>query len=243
MEEQQLAKDNLILKVTTGSHLYGTNTEESDWDYQGIFIPPKEYVIGIHTCEQVIVKGKNDSFDYTCYTLPKYFQLARANNPNILSMLYTPERDIHFSNEYGREIIKNRHLFLSKKSYHTFRGYAHSQRHKILSKDPIGKRKDVVDKYGYDTKFAMHLIRLLYEAIDIMVAKEIIYPATNRKVLNAIRNGEWTLEQVLSEAIRLEKLVDESYVRSDLQYSANDKEIEKLQIRLLEQFWNETKSS
>ena len=32
---------NLIVKSIFGSHLYGTNTENSDTDYKGIYLPSK----------------------------------------------------------------------------------------------------------------------------------------------------------------------------------------------------------
>jgi len=238
MKEQELAENNLILKVETGSHLYGTEVPESDRDYQGIFIPPKEYVYGLHRCDHVKVDSEDD---YTCYTLPKYIHLAIQNNPNIISLLYTPEKNIIFSNRYGKKLIESRDLFLSKKSYHTFRGYAHSQKRKILTKVAEGKRVAIIEKHGYDTKFAMHLMRLLYEGLDIMVSREIIYPCPHRKQLRAIRHGEWKLEKVLSEAERIEHLIDEAYVRSDLQHSANQKEIEELQMSLLEEYWEKDK--
>jgi len=237
MKEQDLAESNLILKVETGSYLYGTETPESDRDYQGIFVPPKEYVYGLHRCDQVQVKS--DDTDYTCYTLPKYIHLAMNNNPNILSLLYTPDKNVIFKNEYGQKIIDNRELFLSKKSYHTFRGYAHSQKRKILTKEAEGKRVALIEKHGYDTKFAMHLMRLLYEGLDIMVAKQLIYPCPHRKQLKAIRNGEWDLAKVLAEAERLEHLIDEAYVKSDLQYGADQAKIEKLQMSMLEGYWQE----
>ena len=37
---------NLISKFITGSNLYGTETESSDIDIRGIFIPSSEYTLG-----------------------------------------------------------------------------------------------------------------------------------------------------------------------------------------------------
>lgn len=235
MLEQKIADENMILKVTTGSRLYGTEVKGSDWDKQAIFIPPKKYVYGLHSCDQV--KKSTEEGDFTSYSFIKYIRLAMANNPNILSILYTPDKDVLYSNSYGKLLKGKKHLFLSKKSYHTFRGYANSQRKKILTKQAEGKRLELIKKYGYDTKFAMHLVRLLYEALDIMVGHELIYPCPQRGQLKQIRNGEWKLEKVLAEADRIEHLVDEAYVKSDLQYSADKDKIEKLQMDVLESFW------
>ena len=241
MQEVELAKKNLIIKGITGSRLYGTETSDSDIDYVGVFIPSPEYMYGLKKCEQVILKEKNAQGvleEYTCYSLDKYITLAIANNPNILSLFFTPDDRLSYVNDFGRELLSNKHLFLSKKAYHTFRGYAHAQRRKIVSKEAVlGHRKDLIEKYGYDVKFAMHLLRLLYEGLDILVGKELIYPCPMRTLFSSIRRGEKSLEWVLDEADRLEKLIDEQYAKSDLQYSADKVSIEKLQMGMFERFW------
>ena len=52
MNEQEIALDNLIYKFRSGSQLYGTVTSNSDKDFAGIFIPPKDYVIGLSRDQQ-----------------------------------------------------------------------------------------------------------------------------------------------------------------------------------------------
>ena len=121
-------------------------------------------------------------------------------------------------------------LFLSKKAYHAFKGYAHTQRHKILIKNPQAnsKRYALIEQYGYDTKFAMHLIRLLYEAIDIFEHEEIIYPSLHVEELKDIRSGVYSLETVLAQAIQLEERIDTLYQKSLLQWAPDRDAIEKL---------------
>lgn len=36
---------DLIVKMKFGSHLYGTNTEDSDVDYKGVFLPSKKEIL------------------------------------------------------------------------------------------------------------------------------------------------------------------------------------------------------
>ncbi len=239
MIEIAMTKDNLILKTLSGSKLYGTNNENSDDDYVGIFIPDKKYVYGISRCDQVILNEKEveDPLDYTCYSLIKYIKLAIDNNPNILSVLYTPPDRIIQLTEYGQYLIQNRGLFLSKKSYHTYRGYTAAQKKKILTKEGIGVRAPLIAKYGYDVKFAMHLIRLLYECIDIFKYGEIIYPSENVKELIAIRSGEYSMDDVFAKSIELEEEIESLYNTSELKWCADKEEIEWLQMYLLEWFW------
>lgn len=237
MDYRKIAEENTILKVITGSHLYGTNVEGSDDDYQGIFMPSKDMVLGMKVCEQVVYEKRKDGFDYTCFSLIKYIHLASGNNPNILSIFYTPKHCIQKIDDFGKMLIESRDLFISKKAYHSFRGYAHAQKAKLLTKNPIGSRKDLIEKYGYDVKFGMHLIRLLYELLDILTCHEIVYPSPHVKYMKKIRLGEISLEEVLAEAVRLENLVDQAYAVSSLQHGPDLKKIEDLQISMLELFW------
>lgn len=246
MNEQDMAKDNLIYKYRTGSNLYGTVVEGSDDDFGGIFIPNKDYVLGIKNVEQVALSSKvsksarnqKGDIDFTIYSLTKFIPLAIANNPNIIETLFIPNSCILFINEFGESLRNNKHLFLSKKAYHTFKGYAYSQRRKLeVKRENMTGRTELADKFGYDTKFASHLIRLLLECFQILTEKTIEFPIPQHNMVRDIKIGKYELTWVIEKAEYLEKLVDEAYLKSDLQYSADLEAINKLQIELLETFW------
>jgi len=242
-----MAQANLILKIRTGSKLYGTNTENSDSDYLGVFIPNKEYVLGLSKCEQVDYKtnpsdsGKRNTktdTDMTLYSLPKFIKLCYENNPNILETLFVDKKNLLFCNEYGKRLLESAPLFVSKRVKHRFLGYAHSQRQKILNKNPIGTRKEYVEKYGYDVKFASHLIRLISEGLTLLVDGKLMYPIEHNRYIIGIKEGKYELGQVLTKADELESLIEQAYVTSKLPHSPNYEKISELQIKLLEDFWN-----
>lgn len=246
MIEKQMALNNLIYKIRIGSTMYGTLTEISDEDIGGIFIPDKEYVLGTKRCEQVelsekiskTVRNQKGDTDYVVYSLSKFIQLAIGNNPNIIEFFYAPEHCIIFKNELAEELITNRDLFLSKKAYHTFKGYSYAQRRKLeVKRGNLTGRMELVNEFGYDTKFAGHLIRLLYECLQILIEKNVTFPLPQNNLIRDIKLGRYSLDWILEEAKRLENLIDLAYVNSDLQYTADFEEINKLQIKLLEDFW------
>jgi len=141
-EEQQMAYDNCIGLFVTGSHLYGTSTPSSDWDYEGVFIESPEYVIGNKGCDEVSFSTgdsstRNTSEDIDCklYSLRKYFSLAQQNNPNKVEWFFVPsEKFIHKVDKFWNQIVDNQNLFLSLKLKHSFSGYAKSQEHKLVTK-------------------------------------------------------------------------------------------------------------
>jgi len=246
MIEQKMASDNLIYKIRIGSNMYGTITETSDEDLGGIFIPDKDYVLGTKHCEQVelsekiskTIRNQKGDTDYVVYSLTKFIQLAIGNNPNIIEFFYSPIHCIIYKDQFAEELIVNRDLFLSKKAYHTFKGYSYAQRKKLeVKRGNQTGRTVLVDKFGYDTKFAGHLIRLLYECLQLLAEKNLIFPLPENNLIRDIKLGRYSLDWILEEAKRLENLVDLAYVKSDLQYTADYEKINKLQIYLLEKFW------
>lgn len=125
--EHEMAEANRIFECWAGSHLYGFATAESDEDYRGVFIPNKDYVLGMKHIEQVEQKEP----DRVLYAIGKFFQLALQNNPNIIELLYVPDGKIIYSHPVWDKVRKNAHLFLSKKSRHSFSGYAFAQLKRI----------------------------------------------------------------------------------------------------------------
>ena len=118
----------MIFKCVAGSHLYGTNTPQSDVDERGVFIPDCRYFLGfMNRIEQF--EDKNN--DITYFELRKFLHLACENNPNIIELLFVPTNKMILCTKEWEEIIENRNYFVSKKSKFTFTGYAHSQFNRI----------------------------------------------------------------------------------------------------------------
>ena len=73
MNSEKDAKAGLIFETITGSNAYGTNTPESDIDYRGIFLAPKERIIsGIFPIEQ----WQDTKEDRVYYELRKFMKLS-----------------------------------------------------------------------------------------------------------------------------------------------------------------------
>ena len=115
-----------IFDCITGSHLYGTATEDSDFDYRGVCIPPLDILLNPF----IEFDQKDSGFeteDRTIYNLSKFMKLCADANPNIVELLFVPDSNIFFITEKWEKIRENKKYFLSKKAKYTFTGYAFSQ--------------------------------------------------------------------------------------------------------------------
>ena len=214
MKKVEFWEERLIYKTYAGSYSYGTTTEDSDEDFRGVCIPPENYLLGLDVFEQKEYK----EFDMIIYSLEKLVRLALQNNPNIIDILFVEPSHIIYIDELGEELRKLRYDFLSKKIYKTYGGFAYSQLKKMVSvdKNAKGKRIEYIQKYGYDTKNAMHLIRLMNMAIEVLMEGELNVFRHDNEYLLDIRKGKYTKEEIESEYKRLKQLLDQAYVKSIL---------------------------
>lgn len=119
---------NTILLTVHGSHAYGLNTPDSDFDFKGVCVPPIQYFLGaVSVFEQAEFKDGGNNAEAVIYDIRKFFRLAADCNPNIIEVLWTEPVHHRICSPIGRLLIDNRDLFISKKARHTFAGYAASQ--------------------------------------------------------------------------------------------------------------------
>lgn len=96
--------------------------------------------------------------------------------------------------------------------------------------DKATNRSELVLKYGYDTKFASHLIRLLYEGLMLLERGELIFPLPMSDLLLDIKKGEWKLEEIIKHADRLEARLKAMESKTKLPKNANYKAIEAFTV-------------
>jgi hypothetical protein len=65
-------------------------------------------------------------------------------------------------------------------------------------------RAELEDRYGYDTKYAMHVIHLYGEAKELMEHGRITLPRPNRDELIEIRRGKYSLTEIRELGAQLE---------------------------------------
>jgi hypothetical protein len=67
------------------------------------------------------------------YELRKFIGLLLNCNPNVLSLLWLKPNGIIYESPLGARLREHRDLFVTKKAYHSFSGYAHAQFKKMIS--------------------------------------------------------------------------------------------------------------
>jgi len=158
------------------------------------------------------------------------------NNPNMVASLFLPAQCIIHTSIVGNMIREKRHIFLHRGCWHKFKGYAYSQLAKMTTKNPEegSRRAALIEYHGYDTKFAYHLVRLLYEVEQILTTGDLDL-RRNAEELKSIRRGEWRVEKVRDFFAAKEKALEKVYEECQiLPWGPREDEIKQLMLDCLE---------
>ena len=101
-------------------------------------------------------------------------------------------------------------------------------------------RSELEEKFGYDTKHAMHLVRLLRMGVEALRDGEILVKRPDAEELLEIRAGAWTYEEIVAYAESMDKEVREVwYSKSELPKKAPIKFAAQLLMDVQDLVWSE----
>lgn len=227
-EARAIAEAGMILRVQVGSGVHGTSIGgQDDRDEMGICLEPPEFVTGLARVPRGI-DGRNGEIDFeqfqrhtvwdkpgglanrsgagdldvVIYSARKWCRLALAGNPTVLLALFVPDEEVVYRNRTGAELVGNAHRFVSKLAAARFLGYLQSQRAAMTGE--VGahtNRPELVAVHGYDTKFAMHALRLGIQGVELLTTGRITLPVPEPELtyLRSVRRGEVALDEVVAE--------------------------------------------
>jgi uncharacterized protein len=238
--------ESLIHLFVGGSELHGAKVGQTDdTDLYGVYVELPAQALGLNPREHFVWSTAGDDrrngphdVDVTFYSLRKWAGMAAKGNATALHFLFAEPQCV--DPKAWRRIQAEREAFLSRGSAKQFLGFANDQFKRLTGEKGSGKkgqRPEYIGKFGYDTKAAMHGLRLLYECLELMAHKRITLPRPEKDLLIEVRSGEWTLERVLTHAKKLAAEVEEGVSTSPLPETVDRDEISRLIAEVHLEFW------
>jgi uncharacterized protein len=238
---------SLIHLFVGGSELHGAKIGKTDdTDIYGVYIEQPQEALGLDSREHFVwsTAGNDrrngpDDIDVTLYSLRKWAGMAAKGNATALHFLFAEPQEIPARTWH--QVQANRALFLSRTSAKQFLGFADAQFKRLTGEKGSGKkgqRPEYISAFGYDTKAAMHGLRLLYECTELMKSGKITLPRPERELLIEVRSGAWTFERVLAHAQRMFKGVEDAVARSPLPEKVDRAAISRLIAEVQLRFWD-----
>jgi len=246
------APNNLIYLCYRGSITYNTYVHNvdinkaSDVDILGVFMAPKEYYIGLDSNKKftpttITIKEQVGDIQYDCvfYEIRHFVDMILKCNPNVITALWIkPTHAILSSIPFGQFLI-NKSSFISKKLiYRSFTGYANGQMHEIqkalVNNRSSKKRKDIIEKCGYDTKHAASMAHSLHVVLEaLQVGKLNVFRYNDADQLIDIKLGKWSKDELISYTEEMLCKIDKAYEKSTIRELVDMDLAEKILMDIL----------
>jgi predicted nucleotidyltransferase len=246
---RQIATDGCVLRALVGSTVHGlSNPGTDDRDEMGVCIEPPEYVIGLRQFEHFVFRTQDEGMpsgpgdlDLTIYGLRKWCRLATSGSPTVLLLLYAEGEDVLLRTETGEELQALAPAFVSRRTGRAFLGYLNSQRQAFESEKPRTREQSA--KHGYDTKYAMHALRIAHQGHELMTTGRISLPVAEpeRSRLMSVRNGEPSADEVARMMVDAEARLQDAVEASDVRDEADRDTIDAFLVRAYERAWADSR--
>lgn len=241
---------NTILECVVGSTLHGTAVNDGleDLDLMAIVLEDKATMCGFetkdtwtHRTKPQGVRSEAGDVDWVGYGLRKYLKLALSGNPTILLALFASPEYIRLVTPAGRDLRALAPQIVSKRAFAPFRGYMKQQKERLLGTrgQKNVTRPELVEKYGFDTKYAAHVVRLGFQGIELMETGRLMLPMANfeRDSCIDIRTGKFTLPEVIEWIDALEEDLETAHRRSGLRDEPDTAAVESWMLKAYSVYW------
>jgi predicted nucleotidyltransferase len=223
-QTRDMAERTTILRVPAGSTLHGLHVPGTDdRDEVAVCIEDLRDVVGFSPFEQYIFRtaaereGKHDApsragdLDLTIFSLRKFLRLAMQGNPQILQCLFVPALLTIKADARGLQLQELAPAIVSRQAGNRYLGYLEAQKQRLMGERGQKKvnRPELEAKYGFDTKYAMHILRLGFQGVELLSTGKLTLPMPehDRAFVYATRCGDVPLQDVLTKAGELEQQI------------------------------------
>lgn len=189
-----------------GSHLYGLDTENSDKDYKGIFLPSLDNIILDNTSHEIRdstgdknSKNNKDDIDTVYYSLHKFIKMACDGETIAIDMLHCDDENLLLTSPTWKKIVENRHLFYTK-NMKAFLGYCRKQASKYGVKGSrLNAMEDVLNHlkvaYGELGDVKLNSVPIFDTILNIVSSEHPQYV----KVMDSFYKGNKLIERKVLE--------------------------------------------
>ncbi len=264
-QARRIAERGTVLRVQVGSGAHGTSVDgQDDRDEMGICLEPPAHVTGVaqvpagtvssawvpfeqysrHTAWDrpggLANRSGAGDLDVVVYSARKWARLALGGNPTVLLLLFVPDDDVVHRDARGAELVTNADRFVSRRAADRFLGYLQSQRRAMTGE--VGahtNRPELVAVHGYDTKYAMHALRLGVQGIELLTTGRITLPVDGPAgaYLRAVRRGEARLDEVVARLREAEDELERLRTASDVPEEPDQAWVDDWLHRSYTSFW------
>lgn len=201
--------------VEVGSTAHGISSPDTGDDFDATVVRMEswqELVVGANDRQSMMVRTQPDGvrsrmgdIDLNVYTLRKFGALASKGNPSILGALFSPL--VHKRSHI--DFDKLARIVASKRAAGAFLGYMSEQLDRWVGArgQKSVTRPELVEQYGFDTKYAAHVVRLGLQGREYLETGRYSMPMGGvwQSEIISLRTGGYTEREALAWAHQVEE--------------------------------------
>lgn len=243
--------NTVLLQTVVGSTLHGTSVDDGleDLDLMSIVVEDQQNFCGLNPEEVWTertkpegVRSEAGDVDHVTYGLRKYVRLVLKQNPTVMLALFAPESELRMVNSHGHALRRMAKHMICRKAGSAFTGYLDAQTKRMLG--TAGQknvtRPELIEKYGYDTKYAGHIVRLGFQGVELLTRGEITLPMpkAGRELVLDVRLGQYKIEEVAEMACELITKIHVARANSPLPEEPDYERVESWMTRTYDLVWS-----
>ena len=245
-----------ILRGLVGSTVHGLNVNDGieDRDEMGVCIEPLEAAMALWApFEQFIyrsaaeregrdgARSRAGDLDLTIFSLRKWMRLALKGNPTILLLLFTPDDQLVHCDRFGSELRALAPSIISRRVQGPYLGYLQAQKQRLTGERGQKNihRPELEEMYGFDTKYAMHMLRLGFQGVELLTTGRLSLPMREpeRSFLLDVRRGKISQQECLTRAGELEQELSDLATASPLPEEPEEARVEEWVLDAYRKRW------
>jgi hypothetical protein len=246
---EQVAERGLILRTLVGSEVYGLSQPGvGDIDMMGVCVEPPVYMVGSRRFDHFSFRSQPEGWpsqpgdvEGIVHGLKKFCKLAQRGSPTVLTPLFVPDGEhlLHIT-PLGRDLRALVPAFVSQAAGSSFMGYLDGQRRGLLGQRHATVRDREVGPTGYDTKFAMHALRIGYQGVEFLTDGTMRLPVAEplRSHLMDVRAGKLALQEVLDELDEVAEQLNQVRQSADLPESPDYARVNRFLAEAYQRAWS-----
>ena len=213
--DRLVAPRNEILRAEVGSGVHGMAIPGTDdHDELAVYVEEPEQLLGLAAApghwvwrtQPMGARSGPGDIDLTAYSLRKFLRLAVAGNPTVLIPFFVTGASLMRTTALGDELRGLAPQVLSQAAGWRFLGYLDGQLERLVGggrQSKVPNRPELVERYGYDTKYASHALRLGRQGLELVTTGHLSLPLRPQDLQPcvAVKRGEVGFTQAL-ELIR-----------------------------------------
>ena len=168
-------------------------------------------------------------------------RLVGNSNPTILLLLFTPDEQLVTCDELGRELRALAPAIVSRRAQGPYLGYLQAQKQRLTGERGQKRvhRPELGAMYGFDTKYAMHMVRLGFQGVELLTTGRLSLPMQEpaRTFLLDVRRGKVSEQECLERAGELEQQLTELASASPLPPEPDDERVESWVLSAYRRRW------